>query len=181
LRRQHELLTARISQLEDMRAAVQLTMEARQMGVNLTPDEMLEVFGDHDPTQYAEEAERRWGDADVYRDSRRRTSRYGKEKWLAIRDEGEEIERRLAAAFAAGAPSHSEAAMQAAEAHRQHISRWFYDCSHELHRGLGDLYLQDRRFTAHYDERAPGLAAYVRDAIHANAERAEPPPASSSP
>lgn len=28
------------------------------------------------------------------------------------------------------------------------------------------------RFSAHYDDQAPGLAQYVRDAIHANADRA---------
>ncbi len=63
--------------------------------------------------------------------------------------------------------------MDAAEAHRQQITRWFYDCSHEIHRGLGDMYVQDPRFTATYEGTAPGLAAYVRDAIHANAARAE--------
>jgi hypothetical protein len=33
------------------------------------------------------------------------------------------------------------------------------------------MYVADERFAAHYDTRAAGLAAYVRDAIHANADR----------
>jgi hypothetical protein len=36
-----------------------------------------------------------------------------------------------------------------------------------MHRGLGDMYVSDPRFTANYDRIAPGLAQYVRDAIHA--------------
>jgi hypothetical protein len=36
------------------------------------------------------------------------------------------------------------------------------------------MYVADERFTAHYDDRAPGLAAYLRDAIVANAVRATP-------
>ena len=32
---------------------------------------MLEVFGDNDPTQYAEEAEERWGGTDAYREELR--------------------------------------------------------------------------------------------------------------
>jgi hypothetical protein len=36
------------------------------------------------------------------------------------------------------------------------------------------MYVADERFAAHYDQRAPGLAAYVRDAILANAVRALP-------
>ncbi len=37
--------------------------------------------------------------------------------------------------------------------------------------GLGEMYVADPRFTAHYEERAEGLAQYVCDAISANAER----------
>jgi hypothetical protein len=38
-----------------------------------------------------------------------------------------------------------------------------------MHRGLGDMYVDDPRFTANYDAVAPGLARYIRDAIHATA------------
>lgn len=51
-------------------------------------------------------------------------------------------------------------------------SHWFYDCGYRLHRGLGELSVADERFTANYDREAPGLAQYVRDAIHANTDRA---------
>jgi DNA-binding transcriptional MerR regulator len=59
LRRQHELLTARIERLQQMAAAVEHAMEARRMGINLTPEEKFEVFGDKDPEAHAQEAERR--------------------------------------------------------------------------------------------------------------------------
>ncbi|MGQ1837835.1 MerR family transcriptional regulator [Kocuria turfanensis] len=42
----------------------------------------------------------------------------------------------------------------------------------ESHRALGDMYVADPRFTRTYEDLAPGLAQYVRDAIHANADRA---------
>jgi hypothetical protein len=35
------------------------------------------------------------------------------------------------------------------------------------------MYVSDPRFTKTYEDIAPGLAAYVRDAIHANADRHE--------
>ena len=63
--------------------------------------------------------------------------------------------------------------MDAAEAHRQHIDRWFYPCSFAMHRGLADMYISDARFTKTYEDLAQGLAQYVRDAIHANADRHE--------
>ena len=61
--------------------------------------------------------------------------------------------------------------MDAAEAHRQHITRWFYDCSADLHACISDMYVSDPRFTKTYEDQATGLAQYVRDAVHANAAR----------
>jgi hypothetical protein len=78
---------------------------------------------------------------------------------------------RLLLAMQSGHGPTSTEAMDAAEAHRTNISRWFYDCDHAIHRGLADMYVADPRFTASYDRRAPGLAAFVHDAIHANADR----------
>jgi len=78
---------------------------------------------------------------------------------------------RLAQALRDGVPADSAAAMDLAEEHRQHISRWFYDCPPEMHAGLGRMYVEDARFTAHYDDIAPGLARYVSTAVQANAAR----------
>ena len=63
--------------------------------------------------------------------------------------------------------------MDLAEAHRQHISRWFYDCGYDMHRGLAEMYISDPRYSATYDEVEPGLAQSVHDAIFANADRAQ--------
>jgi len=41
-----------------------------------------------------------------------------------------------------------------------------------VHRGLGDMYVTDERFTVHYDAIEPGLAQYVRDAFAAEADSA---------
>ncbi len=79
----------------------------------------------------------------------------------------------LVAALRSERPRHSDEAMDAAEAHRAHIARWFYDLDHTFHRGLADMYLADPRFTKTYEDLAPGLAAYVHAAIHANADRHE--------
>ncbi len=171
LRRQHELLTARIEKLRRMAEAVEHAMEARTMGINLTPEEKFEVFGDFDPDQHAEEVQERWGDTDAYRQSRQRTASYTKEDWQRIQGEADELARRFVALMEAGEPADSEAAMDAAEDHRQGISRNHYDCGHEMHACLGEMYVGDERFTRNIDRAKPGLAAYMRDAIVANAAR----------
>ncbi|WP_446212856.1 MerR family transcriptional regulator [Micromonospora sp. IBSANI012] len=169
LRRQHELLSGRIGKLQEMVTAIELAMEARRMNINLTPEERFEVFGDFDPDAHAEEAERRWGDTDAYRESNRRAARYSKEDWLRNKAENEDWGRRFVEVMASGAAADSPEAMALAEEHRQLISRWFYDCSYEIHTGLADMYVADPRFTAYYEAIAPGMAAYLNEAIHANA------------
>ncbi|MDQ3284331.1 MAG: TipAS antibiotic-recognition domain-containing protein, partial [Actinomycetota bacterium] len=161
-----------IERLRKMVAAIDYELEAREMDIKLTPKERLEVFGDFDPEDHAEEAEQRWGNTDAYRESQRRVSNYMKEDWLKIKAEHDEVATNLATLFESGSAPESEEAMAAVEAHRQHISRWYYDCSYEIHRGLGEMYVSDERFRANYDTLAPGLSEFIRDAARANAERA---------
>ncbi|PRY44383.1 transcriptional regulator [Geodermatophilus tzadiensis] len=171
LRRQHRLLRDRLDRTAAMVAAVEKEMEARQMGISLTPRERFEVFGDHDPEQYEAEVQERWGDTDAYRESSRRAAAYTKDDWVRVTAEGEDVEARMAAALQAGVAPDSPEAMDLAEEARQQISRNFYDCSPEVHAGLGRLYVEDERFTAHYERRAAGLAQWVSTAVQANAAR----------
>jgi DNA-binding transcriptional MerR regulator len=171
LRRQHAMLLDRIGRLERMVAAVEKAMEAHSMGINLTPEERFEVFADFDPDQHTAEVEKRWGDTDAYRESARRTRSYTKADWQRIKAEGQAATDKLVAAMQAALPADSPEAMDGAEAHRLQIDRAFYPCSYEMHVGLAEMYLADPRFTATYEQIAPGLAQYVHDAIKANAAR----------
>jgi hypothetical protein len=40
-----------------------------------------------------------------------------------------------------------------------------------LHAGLGRTWVEDERFTAHYEQIAPDLAQYASTAVQANAAR----------
>ena len=171
LRRQHELLTARIEKLQQMATAVEHAMEARKMGINLTPEERFEVFGDKDPEEHAEEAERRWGGTEAYAESQRRAAQYTKDDWKRMQAEVNSWGERYDALMSDGEPATGERAMDMAEEHRQHIGQWFYDCSYEMQQGLGEMYVSDERFKAFYDSMRPGLAEHLRDAIAANAAR----------
>ncbi|MEV5841466.1 MerR family transcriptional regulator [Streptomyces sp. NPDC051985] len=171
LRRQHDLLTARIEKLQKMAAAVEHAMEARRMGIDLTPEERFEVFGDKDPDRYAEEAEQRWGGTEAYAESQRRAARYTKADWQRMKDEVDDWSARYAALVTGAEPPTGERAMDLAEEHRRHISAWFYDCPYALHRGLAAMYVSDERFKAFYDSMAPGLAEHLKGAIEANAAR----------
>ena len=122
---------------------------------------------------YADEARARWGQTEAFRQSQRRAASYTPSDWEEIKRQTTALEARVAGAMREGWPPESVIAMDLAEAHRDLLSRWFYDCSPGLHCSLGSMYVDDPRFTAHYDERAPGLAAYLCAAIHASADRVE--------
>jgi len=172
LRTQRRLLTERIARLQAMISAIDQTMEANEMGLRLKPEERFEVFGDFVPEDHEAEARARWGSSPAFDESQRRAAQYSKDDWLQLKKEAGDIVEGLAAAMGAGVSADNVEAMDLAERHRQHITRWFYNCSYEIHRGLGEMYVTDPRFTTHYDAAAPGLAVYVRDAILANARRA---------
>jgi hypothetical protein len=140
-------------------------MEAHDMGIRLTPEEMLEVFGDQDPAEHAEEARERWGETDSYQESQRRTAQYTKDDWLQIKAEGAAVNDAFVAAMRAGHPTDSPEAAAAAVAHREQISRWFYQVTPEAHQGQARMYVADPRFAKTYDDVATGLAAYVSEAI----------------
>ncbi|WP_020618145.1 MerR family transcriptional regulator [Paenibacillus daejeonensis] len=70
----------------------------------------------------------------------------------------------LARAVATGDPA-SELAQQAADLHRQWLSFYWGKYNKEAHAGLAQMYVDDERFTAHYDKDQPGTAVFLRDAI----------------
>ena len=90
--------------------------------------------------------------------------------------------REFVVLMRAGEAATGEPARALAERHRRHITRWFYPCSPQMHRGLAEMYIADERFARNYDREAPGLARYVHDAIIANADSgAHPGAAEPSP
>jgi DNA-binding transcriptional MerR regulator len=119
---------------------------------------------------FEKEAEERWGHTPQLKESKRRTAKYTKTDWEKMKAEAAEVQEALAAAMNAGVKPTDPKARALAEQHRQHISKWFYECSYEIHRGLAEMYVSDERFTANIDKQHKGLAAFQRAAILANAD-----------
>jgi MerR family transcriptional regulator, thiopeptide resistance regulator len=171
LREQYGLVRQRMERLAQIATLLERTLAAHAMGVRLTAEEMLDVFADHDPTQYADEVRERWGETEAYGQSARRSASYSKEDWARIAAAQRAVELRFAAVMAAGLPADSVEAMDAAEGHRRHIDETYYPVVSQMHIGLAQMYVADTRFTKHYEDVAEGLARFVHDAIVANAAR----------
>jgi MerR family transcriptional regulator, thiopeptide resistance regulator len=171
LHMQRRMLTDKSAQLVKMAEAVEAAIGAAEGGVTLDARDMFEAFGDFDPKEYEKEAEERWGGTEAFAESARRTKRYTKEDWTGIKAESAAVDVAMAALMDEGVSADDPRAMDLAEEHRLQIDRWFYPCSHQMHVGLGQMYVADRRFAANYEKVHEGLAQYMCDAIGANAER----------
>ncbi len=126
------------------------------MGINLTPEERFEVFGGKDPEEHAEEAERRWGGTAEYAESQRRAARYTKDDGSASRPRSPPGASATTPSWKRAQRATGEPAMDMAEEHRQHIGKWFYDCSYEHHGCLGAMYGVRRTLQGVLRLHAPG-------------------------
>ncbi len=176
LRLQRRLLEERSVHVNALIAAVDAAIQSHEKGTAMTAQERLQVFGDFNPAEHEAEAEQRWGETAEHQEAKRRTKSYRKQDWETIKADAAAIYDQLARLMTAGVAPTSTEAMEAAERHRAHITRWFYRCSAEVHRGLGELYVNDPRFTANIDKLGVGLAAYCSQAFAANAERLQARP-----
>jgi len=132
---------------------------------------MSEVFGDSDPKAHEAEVKERWGDTDAYAESARRTARYTRDDWKALKAEGGAVTAALGERLAAGAKPGDADVQALVDRHREQIDHWFYPCSIEMQANLGEMYVADPRFAATYDRVQPGLAVFLRDAIRVRAGR----------
>ena len=117
---------------------------------------------------YEDEVVHRWGETDAYRQSKSKTSKYTQADFTAAKIDQEAATELFVYAFGNGLSVDSEKAQEAVIAHRDAISKWFYECSIEMQKGLAEMYISDPRFKKYYEGRVTGLAQYVHDAIMAN-------------
>jgi hypothetical protein len=115
--------------------------------------------------EFENEVHERWGNTDAYRQSTSRTSKYSKEDFEAAKVDQEAATELFVYAFGNSLPIHSPKTQEAVRAHRDAITKWFYDCSVEMQKNLALMYIEDPRFKEYYDGRVRGLAQYVHDAI----------------
>ena len=115
--------------------------------------------------EYEDEVGERWGDTDAYQQSQAKTSKYSKADFQAAKVDQEAATELFVYAFGNSLPFDSPKTQEAVRAHRDAITKWFYDCSVEMQKNLAIMYVEDPRFKEYYDGRVRGLAQYVHDAI----------------
>ena len=159
LLKHRKLLLERQQRLRQLIKSVDHTLKAIQRGKPMDAT-MFEGF---DPSQYEEEARRRWGNTDAWKESQRRGRSYTPADWEQIKKEGGQIIGRIVSVMDRG-PADPKA-QEAIAAHHRQIDQRFYTCTPEIYRGLANAYADDPGFREFYEKIKPGLARFMHDGM----------------
>ncbi len=165
-----EALLERQTQTARLIETVQRTLEQERGGRPMTDAEKFEGFKEKlirdNEEKYGQEIREKYGEEAVAA-SNAKMMGMSREQYQAMEALGVELLGKLEAAVKAGEDPNREAGREAARMHRDWLGYTWGQYSPEAHKGLGDMYLADERFTAYYDKAVPGCARFLRDAIHA--------------
>lgn len=118
---------------------------------------------DDNENKYGKEIRGKYGKEAVNK-SNHKVKGMSQEQYEEVTRLGSELNETLQAAFKTGDPA-GELAQKAADLHRQWLSFYWDSYTKEAHVGVTQMYVDDERFTAYYDEKQPGTAAFLRDAV----------------
>ncbi|MCL6589247.1 MAG: MerR family transcriptional regulator [Firmicutes bacterium] len=168
LKTHRELLLAKKKRLEEIIKTVEKTINSIEGEIIMDQKDMFAGFDmseiEKHQAKYAEETRQKYGHTEAYQESVKKTAGYTKEDWARILGDAGRIYQKIASLMDQG-PANPEVQQAVAE-WRRHISDNFYNCTPGIFRGLGDLYVDDSRFTENIDKVRPGLAAFLREAMH---------------
>ena len=115
--------------------------------------------------QYEDEAKRRWGGTDAYRESQAKTRSYSKDKWNDVLAGINGVFAEFAECKKCGNSADSEKTQRLVKKLQDYITANFYHCTEEILAGLGQMYICDERFKNNIDKNGEGTAEFVAEAI----------------
>ncbi|WP_201763473.1 MerR family transcriptional regulator [Chengkuizengella marina] len=166
LKTHKEVLLKKKNRIEKMIKTVNKTLASIEGGIKMENKEMFNGFDmkeiEEHQAKYAEEAKQKYGES--YEKTIQKTKNYTKEDWKNITEEANGIYNKLASRMEFG--PEDEQAQKAIHEWRQHITKYYYECTIDVFRGLGDMYVADVRFTNNIDKNKDGLAEFMKQAMH---------------
>jgi DNA-binding transcriptional MerR regulator len=161
-----EELLMRIERLQTLVQTIDNTI-ANLKTENMNYEEMYKGFSKEQIAAWEAEVKERFG-AEKLDESKRNINAMKKEKLEALKKEGEEISKALVLLI--GADVADEKVQVLVHRHYRMI-REFYSCPIELYRKIGELYVNDERYKAHYDVYDERLADFLHRGIEVYCNR----------
>ncbi|MBR7552948.1 MerR family transcriptional regulator [Allobacillus sp. GCM10007491] len=162
LRMQHQMLLEKRKRLNKMIATIEKTIKHSQGEISMSSEEKFEGF-DFNQNPYEKEAREKWGDkaVDQANEKTKNMTTFEQERF-------NDIFRRLADIRHLSPESEKAQAM---------IQEWYQylnkigNYSLEAFKGLGEMYVNDERFTKNIDQFGEGLAQFMCAAMSVYTDR----------
>ncbi|WP_040206425.1 MerR family transcriptional regulator [Neobacillus jeddahensis] len=168
LKEHREKLLEKKEQLELLISNVEKTIALTEGRMKMSNKEKFEGFKkkmiEDNEKKYGKEIREKYG-KDTVEKSNAKLQNMTEAQYKEVTKLAEQVTETLAEAFKTGDPA-GELAQKAADLHKQWLCYYWHEYSKESHAGLGQMYVDDERFTAYYDKEQPGTAAFLRDAIY---------------
>jgi len=168
LREHREQLLDRRRQLDALIANVDKSIAYNEGRITMTDREKFEGFKqkmiDENEHKYGAEIRAKYGD-DTVNQSNEKLKNMSQEQHDEVTRLANEVIAVLGEAIQTGDPA-SDVAQRAADLHKQWLTYYWSEYSKEAHVGVAQMYVDDERFRAYYDNHYPGAAEFLRDAIH---------------
>ena len=160
-------LLCKREQLDLLICNIDKTIAVNEGRINMTDIEKFNGFKqklvDDNEKKYGSEIRKKYGDEAVVK-SNNKVKGMSKEQIGETERLNALIMETLAQAFKTGDPA-GELAQRAADLHQKWLCLYWDSYTKHAHAGLAQMYVDDERFTAYYDEKQPGTAVFLRDAI----------------
>ncbi|HEY5556106.1 MerR family transcriptional regulator [Acetobacterium sp.] len=167
LKEHHEKLLEKREQLDSLILNVQKTIARTEGRITMMDQEKFEGLKkktiDKNEAKYGKEIRKKYG-YETVNQSNQKVMGMSQEQHDEVTRLATEVMETLQAAFETGDPA-GELAQKTADLHRQWLCYYWDSYSKKAHAGLAQMYVDDPRFTAYYDEKKPGTAVFLRDAI----------------
>lgn len=128
----------------------------------VSDSDLYEGFSDEQIARYEREVRESY-DPKLVAESRQRLKKLTKAEWQAVKQQGEDATRTIAALM--HLPAESAEVQQAVARHHAWINDNFYECSAEMYEGLARMYADSPDFRAYYDAFAVNLADFMAAAM----------------
>ncbi len=161
---QKKLLEMKQKRLGELIKTIDKTIDSQKGGETMSSDDIFSSFSEEKIEEYKKEAKERWGHTEAYKESVERTKHWTKADYKRVAEEGARFTQTIADLKDKGLSAENPEVQKLITLHYEAL-RTFYEPNYEMYKGLGQMYVDDKRFGAYYEKFSKGLAIFMRDAM----------------
>lgn len=156
LKEQKKLLMLKKERLERLILAIDSSTKG---------DNVSMIFDNSEFENYKSEVKEKWGNTKTYNEHLEKTKNYSKDKWNNLTDEMNNIFKEFSICMRNDKKVNSIEVINLVKMLQDFITLNYYNCTNEILKGLGQMYVLDERFKNNIDKFGDGTAKFVSEAI----------------